>query len=156
MSPPTETPDVASRGAANAEKGAQLGAFSEALAALGELKAYVGYYISTRVDQIKLTLRSVVIWAALGVVGLLALVTLVVMAVVQVLSGIAGGISQLIPSLPWLGPLITGIAVLALAVLGVWWGVRFIGRASRAAIVAKYESMKQEQRQQFGHSVSER
>lgn len=155
MSPPIDSPDVdrGARRATEAEPPAQ--AFGEALHQFAELRAIVSYYVSTKIDSIKLTIRSLIIWAALGVVGLIAAAAIVAMAVVQVLGGIAGAIANLVPSHPWIGSLVTGIVVLAVVVIGVRWGVGFVTRASKAAIVAKYEALKREQRQQFGRNVDD-
>jgi len=153
MSPPTETPDVdrAASRATDSEAPAQ--AFAEALRIFGELRSYFGYYVASRLDQLKLTVRSLLIWAALGAVALFALAAVVVMAVVQVLGGIAGGVGQIFPYHAWIGSLITGLIVLVAVFIGVRWGIGFIGRMSRTAMIAKYEAFKSQQRQQFGRSV---
>jgi len=155
MSPPTESPDVERGSSRPTETEPPAQAFGEAIRQFAEIRAYVSYYISSRVDQLRLTVRSLFVFAALCVLALIAVAAVVVMAVVQVLSGIAGGIGQIVPSHPWIGTLVTGLVVLALVFVGIRWGVRFIGRMSRAAIVAKYEAFKRAQRQQFGRSVDD-
>ena len=155
MSPPTESPDVDRGKSGAAENEPPLQAFGEAIRALGELRAYIGYYVSSRLDQFKLTVRSLVIGVALGVVALIALAAVVVVGVVQVLGGIAGGIGQIFPNHAWIGSLITGLIVLVVVFFGVRWGIGFIGRMSRAALVAKYEAFKKAQHEQFGRSVGD-
>jgi hypothetical protein len=130
-------------------------AFTEALRQIGELRAYVGYYLSSRLDQLKLTVRWLITWAVLGVVALVATAAVVVTAVVQLLVGIAAAIAQAIPSLPWLGSVITGLVVLAAVAIALRWGLGFFRRASQAAIVAKYEALKRQQREKFGRSVED-
>jgi len=158
MSPPTESPDV-SRGpsakpdAANTEQPGQ--AFGEAIRQIEELRAYLGYYLSSRLDQIKLTVRWLVIWAGLAVMALVAAAAVIVMAVVQVLSAVAAAIAQAVPSHPWIGSLITGLVVLTAVAVALRWGMGFMRRASQAAIVAKYEAFKRQQREQFGRSVDD-
>jgi hypothetical protein len=155
MSAPTESPDVGRDSSRTTETEPPGQAFGESMRLLAELRAYVSYYISSRIDQLRLTIRSFVLWAAFLVIGLIAAGAVVVMAVVQVLGGIAGGIAQLAPSHPWIGSLITGIVMLGVVFFAVRWSVGFIRRASHAAIVAKYEAIKREQRQQFGRSVDD-
>jgi hypothetical protein len=158
MSPPTESPG-ATRGpsakpdAASSEHPGQ--AFGDALRQVGVLRAYLGYYLSTRLDQIKLTVRWFIICAVLAVIGLVGVGAVVVTAVVQVLGGVASAIGQAAPSHPWIGSLITGLVVLAAVAIALRWGVGFMRRASQAAIVAKYEAFKRQQREQFGRSVDD-
>jgi phosphotransferase system glucose/maltose/N-acetylglucosamine-specific IIC component len=153
MSSPTESPDV-DRGKSRAT-GPPAQAFGDAIRLLRELRTYIGYYVSSRLDQLKLTVRSLVIGVALGVVALIALAAVVVVGVVQVLGGIAGGIGQIFPSHAWIGSLITGVIVLVVVFFGVRWSIGFIGRMSRAAVVAKYEAFKKVQHEQFGRSVDD-
>lgn len=156
MSPSTKTPD-ADRGQSHSSQNEPPSqAFADVFQLLGQLRAFIGYYVSTRIDQLRLTVRSLVIWLALAVVGLIALAAVVVTAVVQVLGGIAGGVGQIVPDHAWIGSLATGLVVLAVVFFGVRRAVGFIGRMSRAAMIAKYEAYKSEQRQQFGRSVSDR
>src|SRR4051812_43566222 len=47
-------------------------AFRDISQRIAELKAYAAYYLAAKMDGIKLSVRNVAIYAALGVVGLIA------------------------------------------------------------------------------------
>src|SRR5688572_27592001 len=53
-----------------------------ALGALGEAKEYLGYFVTAKLDGIKLSLRNVGIYAALGLVGLAAGIALLATTIV--------------------------------------------------------------------------
>src|SRR4051794_1909842 len=78
-------------------------AFHHAQMRLSELAEYVGYFISAKVDGIKLTVRNVAIFAALGIVGLIAAGGMVVTSVVLLCYGIARGLGVLFGGRIWLG-----------------------------------------------------
>jgi Putative Actinobacterial Holin-X, holin superfamily III len=122
---------------------------------LGELKAYIGYLISTKVDGIKLSLRNVGIYAALGIVGLIVGGAMLVTAMVLVVVGLSGGLSALI-GIPWLANLIVGVVILGLTAGGIVVGLKRITASSRKQTVAKYEQKRREQHVEQHHDVAER
>ena len=71
-------------------------AFSDAAERLRELRDYAAYYVSAKLDKLKLTARKAIIFAVLGIVGLFVAVTLVIMSVVLLCLGIAGGLGALL------------------------------------------------------------
>jgi hypothetical protein len=126
------------------------------MAKLAELKEYVAYYAAVRVDMLKVTIRNLGIYAALGVVGLIAAGAMVVTAVVLLLQGIAGAFAQLIPRFPWLGNLITAVLVLGAMAVGIVIVMKKLTGTFRSQTVKKYEERTRRERQQFGHDVHER
>jgi hypothetical protein len=136
-------------------------AFHEAAGHLRELKAYAFYYLWARLDAIKGTARRIAVYALLGLVAAVAGVTLIVMAVVLAVQGLAdlvnwalhfayGGLS------PWIGPLVVGLALIALLVIGVMVIVPRQFRLWRQRTVRKYEHKRRQQRIHLGHDVCER
>jgi membrane protein implicated in regulation of membrane protease activity len=123
------------------------------MAQLGELKEYAGYYIAAKLDAIRVSVRNLGIWIALGLVGLLGVATVVVAAVVLLLWGIAGALAQVFPAHPWLGNLIVGAVVLLATVIGILFCMRAITRTFKSTTVDKYENRQRQQRQRFGHDV---
>jgi hypothetical protein len=122
---------------------------------LSELAEYVSYFISAKTDGIKLTLRNVAIYAALGIVGLIAAGAMVVSAVVLVCWGIALGLSALFGHHLWAGYLVTGVLILALIGGGTWIGLKKFTGSSRERLVKKYAARQHEQRSKFGRDVEQ-
>jgi hypothetical protein len=106
--------------------------------------------------MLKVTIRNLGIYAALGVVGLIAAGAMVVTAVVLLLQGIAGAFAQLIPRFPWLGNLITAVLVLGAMAVGIVIVMKKLTGTFRSQTVKKYEERTRRERQQFGHDVHER
>jgi len=125
--------------------------FSTKLAELGE---YAGYFISAKLDGLKVTARNIGVFAALGIVGLIALGTVVTTAVVMLLVGAAMGIAKLFtPAQYWAGALIVSVVVLGALAGGVIFGSRWLSNTSRSALVRKYEERQRQQRVRFGQDV---
>lgn len=128
-------------------------AIRDALAKLAELREFASYYVSAKIDALKLTARRIGILAALGLVGAVAGATLIVTAVVLLLLGIAGAFAAIFPSHPWIGDLIAGVIFLAIPVAGILVGMRILTRTFKTSTVTKYEERKRQERQQFGRDV---
>jgi len=123
---------------------------------LSELSEYVSYFLTAKVDGLKLTLRNVGIMAGLGVVGLMALGGFVITLMVMLLRGIAYGLGDLMGDRWWLGELLTAVAFLALMGVGVMIGLKKIGKSSRERTAKKYAARQQQERVKFGTDVHQR
>ena len=120
-----------------------------------ELKEYVSYLVTAKLDAAKVSLRNAGIYAALGVVGLLALSALVVTAVVLACYGFAGALGALFGGRAWLGNLVGGILLLG-AIGGVaWFGLQKVTGASKERTLKKYAARQQQQRAKFGEDVEQ-
>jgi hypothetical protein len=120
-----------------------------------ELKEYVSYLVSAKIDALKLTMVNAGIYAALGIVGLMALSALVVTAVVLVCNGFAGGLATMFGHRLWLGNLVAGIVLLG-AIAGVaWFGLKKVTGASKERTLKKYAARQQQQRAKFGEDVEQ-
>jgi len=131
-------------------------AFKSVVNRFSELAEYISYYISAKTDGMKLTLRNVAIFAALGVVGLIAGGALVATAVVLLCVGLAHALGSLFGHIGWLGDIVAGIVLLALVAGGMFFGLRMISKGSRTATVKKYAARQQQQRAKFGQDVRQR
>jgi hypothetical protein len=120
---------------------------------IAELKSFAGYYITAKLDGIKLSLRNLVLYAALGIVGLIAGGTIIVMASALLVMGISHGLGALFGGRYWLGDLVTGILFLGLIAAGVIFGLKAVTKSSRKRTVEKYEQWQHDQRQHFGTDV---
>ncbi len=165
MGPPTQDPTAP--GTKDAAAGGRLGpdtpdeqtpgaAFKDLSTRLDELKEYVSYYLSAKADGIKVTLRNVGIYAALGVVGLIAGGAFIVTLMVFLLRGIAGGLGELFGGRLWLGELVTAIVLLAILGAGTMFILNRLTKASRERTAKKYASRQQQQRARFGTDVNQR
>jgi len=123
---------------------------------LAELRDYLSYYLAARADALKLQVRTVLIYAALGVVGGLVGVAALIAAVVLALSGTANGLAELLGGRLWAGQLITGATVLLISAAAVFFAMRSVTSSSRKKTVKKYENWRGNQRAQFGHDVIQR
>lgn len=128
-------------------------AIREAMAKVAELREFVAYYVSAKLDALKVTIRNLGIMAALGLIGGVAGATVIVMAVVLLIRGIAGAFADLFPRHPWIGDLITAVIFLAILVIAILVGMRILTRTFKTGTVHKYELRQRQQRQQFGRDV---
>lgn len=130
--------------------------FQRATQLLGEYKEYASYYMSTKIDGMKASVRNVGIYAGLGIVGLIAFSALITTAVALFLIGAAMGLAHIFdPPKYWLGALIVGLAVLVLIGVGAAIGLSKANAGFRKATVDKYEQRKRWQRGQFGRDVEQ-
>ncbi len=125
-------------------------------ARFSEIGEYISYYLSAKTDGLKVSLRNLGIYAALGVVGLIAGGGFVVTLVVLLLRGIAGALGALFGGRLWAGELVTAVLMLALLGVGVVFAMKRLTGSSRKRTVKKYGSRQQQQRTQFGTDVGQR
>lgn len=130
--------------------------FQRATQLLGEYKEYASYYMATKIDGMKASVRNVGIYAGLGIVGLIAFSALITTSVALFLVGAAMGLAHIFdPPKYWLGALIVGLAVLVLIGVGAGIGLSKANAGFRKATVDKYEQRKRWQRGQFGRDVEQ-
>jgi len=130
--------------------------FQRATQLIGEYKEYASYYLATKIDGMKASLRNVGIYAGLGIAGLMAFSALITTAVALFLVGAAMGLAHIFdPPKYWLGALIVGLAVLVLIGIGAAVGLSKANAGFRKAMVDKYEQRKRWQRGQFGRDVEQ-
>jgi uncharacterized membrane protein len=123
---------------------------------LAELRIYARYYLTAKLDRLKLTIRQIVLLAIVGVIAVIAAAGAVVTAIVLLLRGMAGGLATLCGHVPWLGDLLCGLLVLGIIVIALWYFLRSFAKASRRATVEKYEREQTRQRADIGHDVAQR
>lgn len=123
---------------------------------VGELRSHLAYFVSAKLDGVKVSVRNAGIYAALGIIGLIGIGGMVVTAVVLLLGGLAGAVSAMFGASVWLGELLVGVLVLALIGVGTWLGLSRLTKRFRENMVDKYERKCNEQRSEFGHDVHDR
>src|SRR2546421_11921737 len=98
--------------------------FQRATQLIGEYKEYASYYMATKIDGIKTSVRNVGIYAGLGIAGLMAFSALITTAVAGFLVGAALGLAHIFdPPKYWLGALIVGFGGLGLVGIGAAGGL---------------------------------
>jgi hypothetical protein len=131
-------------------------AFDHLLKQVSELWEYAIYFISAKTDSVKLSVRQVIMWAALGVVGMIALGSVVATAVVLLLTGVGEGLAVAFGGRMWLGDIVAGVLTLGLLGLGSWVGMQKWRKSSRMRTIQHYEQQQLQQQAAFGRSVSDR
>ncbi len=120
-----------------------------------ELREYIAYLITAKIDSIKATFRNVGLYIALGVIGLFIAGAAAATSVVLLLVGLAGAVGAIFHR-QWLGNLIVGFILVAAIGMGAWIFYSRFTRAARERTKEKYESLKRQQRARFGTDVAER
>jgi hypothetical protein len=123
---------------------------------LAELQDYVAFYLSTKADALKLQVRTVLIYAALGIVAAIVGAGALTTAVVLALNGVANGLAHLLGGRLWAGQLITGSSILLILAAAIILGMRYVTNSSRKKTKEKYDHWRDEQRTRFGHDVGQR
>jgi uncharacterized membrane protein len=121
-----------------------------------EIAQYAGHLLATRIDQFKLSIRTLILYAVLGVLGLVAAVSVLAACVVLLFVGAAHGVGTALGGREWLGDLLVSVVVLGAIALGLKVGLGRFKMASRRGTVRKYENRRKQQRERFGHDVAER
>ena len=128
-------------------------AFKEVGNRISEVKEFASYYVGAKLDGIKVTVRNVGIYAALGIVGLIAGGTIISTAAVLLLVGLAWGLGDLLWDKLWLGALIVGLLVLGGLAGGIIVFMKKLTNTSRKRVVEKYENRQRDQRIFYGEDV---
>jgi hypothetical protein len=133
-------------------------AFKDAAGKLGEVKEYASLLVAAKLDSIKLTVRNIGVYAALGIVGGLVAIGMLITAGVMLMIGLAGLIGEIFPEKweRWGGPLVLGLIVVTAAVVGILLGLKYLTGSSRKRTIEKYENRKRDERLTYGHDASER
>jgi hypothetical protein len=157
MPPDVHSQDVGSKETSDLPPDAESAAAAmRAVAArLAELRAYAVYYLAAKIDQVRLSIRQLVLAAVLCVLLLIAAAGVIVTAIVLLLEGVAGGVAAICGQ-RWLGDLICGVLFLGIIAIGVWSGLKRFSKMSRQMTVNKYESKQRQQRSEFGQDVGHR
>lgn len=113
------------------------------LARLHETRQYVGLYVATRLDQVRAKGKTVAMRIAIGLVLACIAVSILVAACVLLVVGLSSGIGQLFAEHAWLGQVIVGSTILAVAIGGSWLLLKLQVRSLRRTLVKNYERRKQ-------------
>jgi hypothetical protein len=121
-----------------------------------ELIEYANFYIETRKDSVRASIRGLILKAALGVLAGIIGATVLIVATVYVMGGIAAGLGWLFGERWELGTFTLGALVLVSIGVGAFVMMKMMDRKARQRTVKKYEQRQQNQQSRFGHSVKQR
>jgi hypothetical protein len=155
MVSPNDDPETSSRIPADPQA-APADALREAIGQFSELRDYVAFYVRTRIDRLKLSLRDLLFFAAISLTALLLGAALCVTAVVIFCRGIAEGLTELFGGRAWLGDLVTGLLLLGLIIGGGAIALKKFAGTSKNRTVREYDRLKDRQRAAHGTDVDER
>lgn len=130
-------------------------AISEAARRFAELREYLAYFLSLRIDRLRVTVRRTVILAVLGIVALIVGAAVVATGSVLLCIGLAEALSAAMGGRAWAGNLLVGAVVLLSLGIGCWIGLARLRACFRRRTVQKYELRQKRQRSEFGHDVGE-
>jgi len=121
-----------------------------------QLAEFFSYYVSAKIDGVKLSLRTAVLGVVLAALAFVAVSGLIIAASCYVLSGLADGLSVLFSDRAWVGEIMAGL--LLLVGLGIGLILTFANRrkASLKRRTQKYENRRVRQHADFGCDVSSR
>jgi len=109
-----------------------------------QLTKEVAYYISLQTDNVRLQLRTVLLYAVLGTGAAVTGLTAAIVAVVLLLRGITDCVAILLDGRVWASELIVGTAVLVFGVAAAMGGIRWFIKTSRQRTIEKYEPRRHE------------
>lgn len=121
-----------------------------------EMREYIVYYLSLRIEEVKETLRGLVLNLVFMVLGLLTAISILVVSIVYLCNGLASGLSKFFVEAAWLGNIIAGLVLLGSLVLIVLGISAFMKKKSLEGKKHEYAQREQQQKSKLGHSVSER
>jgi hypothetical protein len=115
------------------------------LANLAEIQEYLSLYLAAKADQWKVSLRRLVVAAAVGIGGGALLLTIPIVAAALLLNGCAEAIGVIAGGRSWVGQLVVGGGVI-LATCGIDAAVVLLWfRSARRTTKRKYEHQHQVQ-----------
>jgi hypothetical protein len=121
-----------------------------------ELVEYANFYVETRKDSVRASIRGLILKAALGIVAAIVGVTVLVVATIYLMSGIAAGLGWLFGERWELGRFALAAVLFAALGAGAFLVIKSMNRKARQRTIKKYEQRQQDQRSRFGHNVRQR
>jgi hypothetical protein len=106
---------------------------------VGELFGAVENYVDVRRDRLRVDVQAFAVKAAAAIAGAALAVATAVTAVVLFFVGVAGGIGAALGDRWWLGSLLTGSGIIAIAAASAWLGSQTLRRRQIRSLETKYE-----------------
>lgn len=118
-----------------------------------ELREHMLLYATARMDGAKASARNAIGRVVLAAMGFIVVCGIAIMASWLALSGIAQGVAELFGGRPWIGTLLTGLAVLCGIAVAIRWAVAARVERARRRTVAKYDARQAQQRSRCGRNA---
>jgi large-conductance mechanosensitive channel len=121
-----------------------------------ELVEYANFYVETRKDSFRASIRGLILKAVVGVIGAIVGVTVLIMATIYLMSGIAAGLGWLFGERWELGRFALAAILFVALGAGAFLVIKSMNRKARQRTIKKYEQRQQDQKSKFGHNVRQR
>ena len=119
---------------------------------LAEARDYIGFYLRTRAELLKLTVRRFVVLAVLGVIAGIFALALLVTATVLLCRGIAEGLTHLFGGRVWAGDLVAGGGLLLVIGAAIYGTIFTLSHSWKKRTFSAFaEQKRQERRGSGGH-----
>jgi len=128
---------------------------ADAAARLHEIPDYLEYWLTAKLNQLRLWFRKLRRAVYLSFLLLIAVATAVAASVFLLCRGVAEALGALVGR-PWLGDLLTGIVLLTVLALAVPFAMARTARISKLNTLAAYERRRRRHREKHGTDVHER
>jgi hypothetical protein len=146
------TAEPKAAGEAHAQAGSAVADFNDLKQRLEELGRYFGYYLTVKRDRLlREVQRRLVLLAAIAVAAVVAMAFLAA-AGAMLCVGIALAINVAAGS-TWMGPLLTGLAVLLLLAGGTFWAMRHLDRIAIKRFSHRRRLRRSEFRLRYGRDI---
>lgn len=122
--------------------------------ALAEFREYATYLVSLKLDQSKLLVKKLGLFAVLGIAALAVASAMLATGAALLMIGLAGLIGYIFDSF-FLGATILGVLLFVLLGVGSWLAYRKITSGTIKTLRQKYADRRERQRQMFGHDIKE-
>jgi hypothetical protein len=121
-----------------------------------ELVEYANFYVETRKDSVRASIRGLILKAVLGVVGAIVGLTVLVVATIYLMSSTAAGLGWLFGERWDLGRFALSAILFAALGAGAFLMIKSMTRKARQRTIKKYEQRQQHQYSRFGQNVRRR
>ncbi len=128
---------------------------ADAAGRLREIPDYLEYWITAKLNQLRLWIRRLRRAVYLSFLLLIGVATAVGTSVFLLCRGVAEAIGQMVGR-PWLGDLLTGTVLLLVLAVAVPIAMARAARLSKQSTFAAYERRRQRHRERHGTDVHER
>jgi hypothetical protein len=131
-------------------------ALAELIERFSEVREYLLFYLRTRVDAIRVSIRNLLLLSVIVVGAMASVGALAITAVVFLTMGIAQGLTALLGGHAWLGNIVTAVLMLGAIGGATYLAVIRITKTSKQRMVDAYEGRKRRQRHDHGTDVEQR
>jgi hypothetical protein len=151
-----DTPPAGDRMKPEPSEPAPTAAFQYAFEQFAEVRDYVAFYLRTRAELFRLSVRNFLFVSVLTFTAVLLAAALIVTAVVLLCRGVAEGLTLLFGGYAWVGDLVTGVLLLVVVIAAIYGVITKIASSWKRKTFVDYAAQKRRQRRQQEMNSHER